>query len=72
MEPPSTSTHRGAALRLSLLAAAALAACGGMATGKPQVTITVSAPANLGTIEPGAATQVAATVVNDAANRGVT
>src|ERR1700704_5265390 len=75
MKPPNTATHRRAALRLSLLAAAALSACGGdggsAVTGKPQGPITVSAPADLGTIEPNATTQLAATVVNDPANRGV-
>jgi len=72
MKPPSTTAHRRAALRLSLLAAAALAACGGGGSGvtsEPQVTLTISAPAK--TIEPDATTQLAATVVNDPANRGV-
>jgi lysophospholipase L1-like esterase len=76
MKPPSTTAHRRAALRLSLLAAAALAGCGGdggsAVTSEPQVPITVSAPADLGTIESDATTQLAATVVNDPANRGVT
>ena len=70
MKPPRTTTHRRAAFRLSLLAAATLAACGGDG-GTPQVPITVSTPADLGTIEPGATTQLAATVNNDPANAGV-
>jgi lysophospholipase L1-like esterase len=76
MKPPSTATHRRAVLRLSLPAAAALSACGGdggsAVTSKLQGPITVSAPADLGTIEPGATTQLVATVANDPANRGVT
>jgi len=76
MKPPSTPTHRRAAVCLSLLAAAALAACGGSGgsavTSKLQGPITVSAPADLGTIGPDTTTKLAATVVNDPANRGVT
>ena len=71
--------YRVRAFSVPIVAAAALAGCGGdggsgpAGSGSgPGTSITVTTPADLGRLQPGDTAQVAATVSNDTANRGVT
>jgi dienelactone hydrolase len=66
----STTAIAGTLVLLSL----AMAGCGGSngGNGVPATSITLSTPADLGTIAPGAEVQISATVSNDPSNSGVT
>jgi predicted dienelactone hydrolase len=73
MKRQASELCRNSACGVLMLVAAALTGCGGDggSAGGPQIGVTVSA-ADLGTIQPGAAVQVAATVYNDSATAAVT
>jgi predicted dienelactone hydrolase len=70
MKTLGRSCGRTTAFGALILVSVGLEACGGDSGGGGP-PITVSTPADLGTLQPGATVQLAATVSNDAANRGV-